>query len=127
VHEQLRAMVRAYVLGVLRNLDSVRVYLREEICAATAALRQVHVEQRTMRALFERVIGDGMRDGSFVGTDPKLAALAVLGCALGSIAGTGRGGGSPRPRSPTTSPNAPSGCCAYDGRDSPSAYDGLRS
>ena len=77
--EQLRAMVRAYVLGVLRNLDSVRVYLREEHALPPAALRQVRDEQRTMRELFEGVIGDGMRDGSFVGTDPKLAALALLG------------------------------------------------
>lgn len=77
--EQLRAMVRAYVLGVLRNLDSVRVYLREEQVLPPAALRQVRAEQRTMRDLFEGVIGDGMRDGSFVGTDPKLAALALLG------------------------------------------------
>jgi len=77
--EQLRAMVRAYVLGVLTNLDSVRVYLREEHALPPAALRQVHAEQRTMRELFESVIGDGMRDGSFVGTDPKLAALALLG------------------------------------------------
>ena len=77
--ERLRAMVRAYVLGVLRNLDSVRVYLREEHVLPPAALRQVHDEQRTMRDLFEGVIGDGMRDGSFVGTDPKLAALALLG------------------------------------------------
>ena len=77
--EQLRAMVRAYVLGVLRNLDSVRVYLHEEHVLPPAALRHVHAEQRTMRDLFEGVIGDGMRDGTFVGTDPKLAALALLG------------------------------------------------
>src|SRR2546430_8803350 len=79
----LRAMVRAYVQGVLRNLDSVHVYLREEYVLPPAALRQVHAEQRTMRDLFERVIGDGMRDGSFVGTDPQLAAPALLGmCTL---------------------------------------------
>ena len=77
--EQLRAMVRAYVLGVLRNLDSVRVYLREEHVLPPAALRQVQAEQRDMRALFEGVIGDGMREGTFVGTDPELAALALLG------------------------------------------------
>src|SRR2546430_10499754 len=75
----LRAMVRAYVQGVLRNLDSVRVYLREEHVLPPAALRQVHDEQRTMRDLFEGVIGHGMRDGSFVRTDPQLAALALLG------------------------------------------------
>src|SRR5438128_388334 len=44
-----------------------------------SAQRHVHAEQRTMRDLFEGVIGDGMRGGSFVGTDPKLAALALLG------------------------------------------------
>jgi len=77
--DQLRAMVHAYVLGVLRNLDSVRVYLREEHALPPAALRRVHAEQRTMRDLFEGVIRDGMRGGSFVGTDPKLAALALLG------------------------------------------------
>jgi AcrR family transcriptional regulator len=77
--DQLRAMVRAYVLGVLRNLDLVRVYLREEHVLPAAGLRQVRAEQRTMRDLFEGVIGDGMRDGSFAGTDPKLAALALLG------------------------------------------------
>src|SRR5207244_13223476 len=56
--ERLRAMVRAYVLGVLRNPDSVRVYLREEHVLRPAALRQVHAEQRTMRDLFEGVISD---------------------------------------------------------------------
>jgi AcrR family transcriptional regulator len=77
--DQLRAIVRAYVLGVLRNLDSVRVYLREEYVLPPAALRQVQDEQREMRDLFEGVIRAGIRDGSFAGTDPKLAALALLG------------------------------------------------
>jgi AcrR family transcriptional regulator len=77
--EQLRAVVRAYVLGVLRNLDSVHVYLREEHALPPAALRQVHAEHRAMRDVFERVIRDGVRDGRFAETDPKLASLALLG------------------------------------------------
>ncbi len=77
--EKLRAMVRTYLLGVLRNLDSVHVYLREEQALPPPALQQVHAEQRAMRDHFERVIGEGMRHGEFVGSDPKLAALALLG------------------------------------------------
>jgi AcrR family transcriptional regulator len=77
--ERLRAMVRAYVIGVLRNLDSVHVYLREEQALPPAALRQVHRQQDAMRGHFERVIVEGMRGGDFVRSDPKLAALALLG------------------------------------------------
>ncbi|MDP9280538.1 MAG: TetR/AcrR family transcriptional regulator [Chloroflexota bacterium] len=77
--ERLRAMVRAYVLGVLRNLDSVHVYLREEQALPPPALRQVHRQQHAMRDHFERVIVEGMREGVFVRSDPKLAALALLG------------------------------------------------
>lgn len=77
--ERLRGSVRTYVLGVLRNLDSVHVYLREEQALPPWALQQVHREQRAMRDLFERVIGEGIREGEFVGSDPKLAALALLG------------------------------------------------
>ena len=77
--ERLGAMVRAYVLGVLRNLDSVHVYLREEHSLPPLALQQVHREQQAMRSHFERVIVEGTRRGEFVAGDPKLAALALLG------------------------------------------------
>ena len=77
--ERLRAMVRTYVIGVLRNLDSVHVYLREEQSLPPPALRQVHRQQDAMRDHFERVIAEGMRGGDFAHGDPKLAALALLG------------------------------------------------
>ena len=77
--ERLRAMVRVYVLGVLRNLDSVHVYLREEHSLPPAELQQVHREQGAMRDQFERVIVEGTRTGDFAERDPKLAALALLG------------------------------------------------
>ncbi len=77
--ERLREMARAYVLGVLRHLDSVRVFLREEHVLPPSALRQVRAERRTMRESFERVIAEGMRRGELAGGDAKLAALAILG------------------------------------------------
>src|SRR2546430_845161 len=77
--ERLSAMARAYVLGVLRNLDSVHVYLREEHSLPPSALQQVHREQKAMRDHFERVIVEGTSRGDFVQGDPKLAALALLG------------------------------------------------
>ena len=76
---RLGALVRVYVLGVLRNLDSVHVYLREERSLPPSALQQVHREQRAMRDHFERVIIEGMRQGEFVRSDAKLASLALLG------------------------------------------------
>ena len=77
--DRVRAMVRAYVLGVLRNLDPVHVYLLEERSLPPAALQQVHRQQQAMRGHFQRVIVDGMRRGDFATSDPTLAVLALLG------------------------------------------------
>ncbi len=77
--ERLSAIVRTYVLGVLRNLDAVHVYLREEHSLPPTALQQVRRVHQAMRDHFERVIVDGMRQGDFVERDPKLATLALLG------------------------------------------------
>jgi hypothetical protein len=57
----------------------VHIYLREEQALPPWALRQVHLEHRAMRDVFERVIGEGIRSGELIGDDPKLAALALLG------------------------------------------------
>ena len=77
--ERLRAIVRVYVLGVLRNLDAVHVYVREEHSFPRTALQQVRRTHQAMRDHFERVIVDGMRHGDFVERDSKLATLALLG------------------------------------------------
>jgi len=68
-----------YVRGVLGNLDSVHVYLREEHSLPPSALQQVRRVHQAMREHFERVIKDGIREGDFVEHDPKLATLALLG------------------------------------------------
>lgn len=77
--ERVRGATRAYVVGVLRHLDSVHIYLREEQALPPWALRRVRLEHRAMRDVFKRVIGEGIRTGEFAGDDPKLAALALLG------------------------------------------------
>ena len=77
--ERLKAIVRTYVLGVLRNLEAVHVYLREEHSLPPAALAQVLRVHEAMRDHFERAIVDGMREGDLVERDPKLATLALLG------------------------------------------------
>jgi AcrR family transcriptional regulator len=77
--ERLRGAVRVYVLGVLRNLDSVHIYLREEQALPPWALRKVLQEHRAMRDVFERVIAEGIRRREFADGDSKLAALALLG------------------------------------------------
>lgn len=77
--ERLRAMVRAYVLAVVRNLDSVGVYLREWRALPSPELSRVKQRRRSMRRLFERVIEEGMRSRDLARGDPKLGALAILG------------------------------------------------
>jgi len=77
--ERLRAIVRVYVFGALRNLDAVHVYVREEHSFPRTALQQVRRTHQAMRDHFERVIVDGMRQGDFVERDSKLATLALLG------------------------------------------------
>ncbi len=77
--ERMRAMVRAYALAVVRNLDAVGVYLREWRSLPRGDLAVVRQRRRSMRRLFERVIEGGMRAGQFTKGDEKLATLAILG------------------------------------------------
>ncbi len=77
--ERMRAMVCAYALAVVRNLDAVGVYLREWRALPPHDLAVVRERRRSMRRLFEGVIEDGMRTGEFARGDAKLATLAILG------------------------------------------------
>ena len=77
--ERMRAMVRAYALAIVRNLDAVGVYLREWRALPSRDLAVVRERRRAMRRLFEGVIADGMRARDFARGDTKLAALAIVG------------------------------------------------
>ncbi len=77
--DRLYAMVRAYVLAIVRNLDAVAVYLREWRALPATDLARVRGQRRDMRRLFERVIAEGMREGEMRRGDAKIATLAILG------------------------------------------------
>ena len=77
--ERLRDMVRVYVMSVTANLDAVGIYLREWRSLPAPELARVRARRRTMRRLFEDVIGEGIRRKELGATDPKIAALAIIG------------------------------------------------
>ena len=77
--ERLRDMVRVYVMSVTANLDAVGIYLREWRSLPAPELARVRGRRRTMRRLFEDVIGEGIRRKELSVTDPKIAALAIIG------------------------------------------------
>jgi AcrR family transcriptional regulator len=77
--ERLRDMVRAYVMSVTANLDAVGIYLREWRSLPAPELARVRARRRTMRRLFEDVITEGIRRKELSVSDPKIAALAIIG------------------------------------------------
>jgi AcrR family transcriptional regulator len=77
--ERLRDMVRVYVMSVTANLDAVGIYLREWRSLPAPELARVRARRRAMRRLFEDVIGEGIRRKELAVSDPKIAALAIIG------------------------------------------------
>ena len=76
---RLHAMVAAYVRSVTANLDAVGLYLREWRSLPPPELARLRARRRAMRALFEDVIGEGVRGREFATADEKISALAILG------------------------------------------------
>ncbi len=79
--ERLREMVKAYVRAVTANLDAVGLYLREWRALPGPELTRLRARRRTMRALFEDVIADGVKRREFAAGDVKISTLAILGMA----------------------------------------------
>jgi AcrR family transcriptional regulator len=77
--ERLRDMVRVYVMSVTANLDAVGIYLREWRSLPAPELARVRARRRAMRRLFEDVIAEGVKRRELSVTDPKIAALAIIG------------------------------------------------
>ena len=76
---RLHEMVKAYVHAVTENLDAVGLYLREWRALPAPELARLRARRRSMRALFESVIRDGIRKREFASADAKISALAILG------------------------------------------------
>ncbi|MEO8631976.1 MAG: TetR/AcrR family transcriptional regulator [Chloroflexota bacterium] len=77
--ERLRDMVRVYVMSVTANLDAVGIYLREWRSLPAPDLARVRTRRRAMRRLFEDVIAEGIKRRELSVSDPKIAALAIIG------------------------------------------------
>jgi polyhydroxyalkanoate synthesis regulator phasin len=67
------------VHAVTENLDAVGLYLREWRALPAPELARLRARRRSMRALFEDVIRDGIRKREFASADAKISALAILG------------------------------------------------
>jgi TetR/AcrR family transcriptional regulator, cholesterol catabolism regulator len=76
---RLRDMVRVYVMSITANLDAVGIYLREWRSLPAPELARVRARRRAMRRLFEDVISEGTRRKELSASDPKIAALAIMG------------------------------------------------
>ena len=76
---RLHEMVKAYVHAVTENLDAVGLYLREWRALPAPELARLRARRRSMRALFEDVLTEGIRKREFAQADAKISALAILG------------------------------------------------
>lgn len=78
--DKLKALISAHISPITYRHDYVRVFLKERHNLPLGSRRRIGRQSRTVERIFESVIAEGMRDGSFSkSTDARLATLAVLG------------------------------------------------
>lgn len=78
--EKLKALISAHISPITDRHDYVRVFLKERHNLPHGSRRRIGRQSRTVERIFESVIAEGIRDGSFAkSTDARLATLAVLG------------------------------------------------
>lgn len=77
---KLEMLAISHLAPLYDRADYVRVFLNERRHLPSTSRRKVGRWSRGLERLFERVIADGVREGSFDGTvDARLATLALLG------------------------------------------------
>ena len=77
---KLEALVRSHTEPLIDRADYVRVFLNQRQFLPSTSRRKVGRWSRGLERLFEQVIAEGIREGSFrKGIDPRLATLALLG------------------------------------------------
>src|SRR5262249_2413154 len=78
--EKLEALIRSHLEPLGDRPDYLRAFLNERRFLPSTSRRKVGRWSRGLERLFEQIIADGVRDGTFrKGIDPRLAALALLG------------------------------------------------
>ena len=76
--DRLRAMLRAHVDVVARNLDTATVFFDEWRFLRPARRAEIAAARDQYEGLFRRVIQDGIDCGEFPGADARLGAILVL-------------------------------------------------
>ncbi|MFT3761603.1 MAG: TetR/AcrR family transcriptional regulator [Pseudoxanthomonas sp.] len=69
----------SYLLEYFIGEHNIAVTVLEEDSLPPAGLRQVKAERRRFEHALRGLVNEGIRDGSIVRCDPKLAVLAMLG------------------------------------------------
>ncbi len=76
--DKLRALVRAHVRLVADNLDEATIFLNEWKFLGEARRASITERRRRYEHLYRQVIEQGIQQGQFAPTDPKMATLLVL-------------------------------------------------
>lgn len=78
--EKLKALIYSHISPISDRHDYVRVFLKERHNLPHGSRKRIGRQSRAVERIFESVISEGIRDGSFTKeTDVRLATLAVLG------------------------------------------------
>jgi AcrR family transcriptional regulator len=75
---KLRALVRSHVRFVADHLDEATIFLHEWKFLSEERRNSVAERRRHYESLYRQVIEQGIEQGDFVPTDPKVATLLVL-------------------------------------------------
>src|SRR5262249_58740374 len=80
--EKLASLITAHILPILDRGDFVKVFLTQRQFLPNESRRRVGKWSRGIEHIFETVIREGQRSGTFRDDlDPRLVALAILGMA----------------------------------------------
>lgn len=76
--DKLRALVRSHVRFVADHLDEATIFLHEWKFLGEDRRASVAERRRRYESLFRQVVEQGIEQGDFASTDPKMATLLVL-------------------------------------------------
>lgn len=77
--EKLRRALMGYATTVMEYQDLFSVYINELQSLPVEQTGQIHSVRQNYQRVLTQIIEEGIRNGCFRSTDPKIACLAVLG------------------------------------------------
>lgn len=78
--EKLRLIIREHITGVIiKSLPMIAVFFTEENQLPEKAFRKITKEKNKYTKIIEKIIEEGIAEGSFRKVDPKLETYSILG------------------------------------------------